>query len=102
MYYHPEWQRTYIHDLLDYMRKINPKDIKNIKGINVIFVTHSPFILSDIPNSNIVRLEKGKVKKYNEGEKTFGANIHDLLASEFFMKKGFMGEFAKQKITLCH
>ena len=96
MYYHPEWQRTYINDLFEYLNKINPKDLDRIKGINIFFVTHSPFILSDIPNSNIVLLKEGKVVKTKT--KTFGANVHDLLANEFFMKNGFIGEFAKQKI----
>jgi hypothetical protein len=29
---------------------------------------------------------------------TFGANIHDLLANDFFMKQGYIGEFAKNTI----
>lgn len=97
LYYHPEWQRTYINDLLQYISKVNPSDLKNIKGINIIFATHSPFILSDIPNSKIIRLKEGKESKILE-EQTFSANIHDLLANDFFMQQGLMGEFAKQKI----
>jgi predicted ATP-binding protein involved in virulence len=96
MYYHPEWQRTFISDLLHYLSKINPKDMNNIKGINMMFITHSPFILSDIPNANIIRLKDGKVEK--DTIQTFGANVYDLLHNDFFMKKGFMGECAKQKV----
>jgi predicted ATP-binding protein involved in virulence len=98
LYYHPEWQRTFISDLLEYLSKINPSNLSNIDGINIILVTHSPFILSDIPNNNIIRLEKGRIKKYKSDEQTFGANIHDLLANSFFMPNGFMGNFAKNKI----
>ena len=96
MYYHPEWQRTYINDLLEYLKKINPKNLDHIEGINIFFVTHSPFILSDIPSSHILKLKDGKIE--NNETKTFGANIHNLLANEFLMKEGFMGEFARKKI----
>jgi hypothetical protein len=96
MYYHPEWQRTFISDLLHYLSKINSKDMNNIKGINMMFITHSPFILSDIPNANIIRLKDGKVEK--DRTQTFGANVYDLLHNDFFMTKGFMGECAKQQI----
>ena len=40
-------------------------------------------------------------KVLNETEKpknTFGANIHELLADNFFLQDGFMGDFAKSKI----
>jgi beta-glucosidase/6-phospho-beta-glucosidase/beta-galactosidase len=70
--------------------------MNKIKGINMIFVTHSPFILSDIPNANIIKLNGGKL--YGEMTQTFGANVYDLLANDFFMKNGFIGEFARQKI----
>jgi len=92
--FHPNFQRIFISELL---RNINEMSIPNIKNINILFSTHSPFILSDIPSANILRLENG----YSSPEKnqTFGANIHDLLANDFFLKEGFMGEFAKRKIN---
>jgi len=96
LYYHPEWQRTYIADLLDYIGKINPENLKHIKGLNISFVTHSPYILSDIPNAFVLKLAKGE--PYIDGSETFGANVHDLLANDFFMQKGFMGEWAKCQI----
>jgi hypothetical protein len=100
LYYHPDWQRSYIADLLDYIGKISPKSLKYIKGLNITFLTHSPFILSDIPSTNILFLEvkeDGLSHPQNNLLKTFGANIHDLLKSGFFMQ-GFIGEFAKERI----
>jgi hypothetical protein len=94
LYHHPEMQRTYLYRLLEGIKALN---LKKIKGINILFSTHSPFILSDIPSSNILRLENGKPSK-KEMTQTFGANIHDLLANDFFLERGFMGEFAKEKI----
>jgi len=65
----------------------------------LIFITHSPFILSDIPKENVIFLEKGKqVYPFEDNQQTFGANIHTLLSHGFFMKDGLMGEFAKDKI----
>ena len=67
--------------------------------LHLIFTSHSPFILSDLPKENIIFLEKGKqVYPFEDGKQTFGANIHTLLSHGFFMKDGLMGEFAKDKI----
>jgi hypothetical protein len=60
--------------------------------------THSPFILSDIPTQNVLKLKEGVPIPDKNGKNSFGANIHDLLADEFFLENGFMGEFAKQTI----
>lgn len=97
LYYHPDFQRRFIKDLLAGVRNLKIGYNKGVNSINILLATHSPFILSDIPFSNILRLKEGK--PYNEKmTQTFGANIHDLLANDFFLDKGFMGEFAKEKI----
>ena len=99
LYFHPELQRTYIIDLLRAI-KISGIDL----NINIIFITHSPFILSDIPESKILFLDKKsdevdpKSVPKDNGIQTFGANIHTLLSDNFFMSNGLMGEFAKNKI----
>jgi hypothetical protein len=93
--FHPEFQRNFVARLIDSLR-VTP--LPNIKSINILFSTHSPFILSDIPVQNILGLERGAVASFFDKE-TFGANIHDLLRNEFFLNKGFMGEFSKRKIN---
>jgi len=97
-YFHPELQRQFISRLMGYLSRINKNHFINIEGINILLATHSPFILSDIPVSNILRLDNGDslVNNFNQ---TFGANIHDLLANDFFLEDGFMGEFAKNEIN---
>jgi predicted ATPase len=95
LYYHPEFQRIFIFELLKGIRNLK---IDNIKGINILFSTHSPFILSDIPHQNTLRLKEGKPYSFQNLDKTFGANIHDLLDNDFFLEEGFMGEWAKIKI----
>lgn len=93
--FHPEFQRNFIFELLNGISQLN---IDSIRRINILFSTHSPFILSDIPNGNILRIQKGVPHDSKLSEQTFGANIHDLLANDFFMEEGFMGEWAKVKI----
>jgi len=95
LYYHPEYQRDFIKSLLDEIKRLK---IKNIMGINILFSTHSPFILSDIPHQNILKLEKGKPKIFDLSEKTFGSNLYDLLKNDFFLDKGFIGAWAMEKI----
>jgi predicted ATPase len=93
LYHHPEIQRTYLYRLLEGIKALK---LKKIKGINIIFATHSPFILSDIPSNNILRLKEGN--PVSDHTQTFGANIHQLLHNDFFLENGFIGEFAKSKI----
>ena len=97
--FHPEWQKKVIKYILQ-LTKI----MKN-KEFHLLVSAHSPFILSDIPNQNIIFLnknEKGNCKNVTNDTNigTFGANIHTLLSHGFFMKDGLMGEFAKEKIDL--
>lgn len=92
-YFHPDLQRTFINDLLSYIGKINGDLVNEIKGMNMIFATHSPFILSDIPSSNILKLDDGN--PITDDMKTFASNIYELLANSFFLDEGFIGEKAK-------
>jgi len=94
LYFHPEWQRTLIFDLMDMIRQTK---LDNINSINIIFVTHSPYILSDIPKTNVLFLKDG-MPSYNMQENTFGANINSLLKNGFFMPGLPIGEFAHYKI----
>lgn len=95
--FHPNWQKNYFNDLVYFFKKnfIQTSDIANVQ---FFFATHSPFILSDIPNQNIVFLKGGKQVNAFDKKNTFGANIHTLLSDGFFMQNGLMGEFAKNKI----
>lgn len=102
LYFHPELQRQFVYDLVKYIEKVNYDLISEISGINICFATHSPFILSDIPDKNVLYLKvdktTGKSIPARKNSKTFGANIHNLLKNDFFMENGFMGELAKEKI----
>ena len=58
-----------------------------------MLVTHSPFVLSDIPRSNVLVLSD---KEQMEGE-TFCANIHEMLGQSFFMEYS-MGQIAQEEV----
>lgn len=93
LYAHPDFQRKFINDLLKAL-----DSIQNLsQNLNLIFITHSPFILSDIPKQNVLFLQDGKPKDFKD-KNTFGANITDLLADSFFIGDGLIGDFAKGKI----
>jgi len=95
LYYHPEYQRRFIQLLLANLAQLS---LNRVKGLNVIFSTHSPFILSDIPGQQVLKLENGRVKTLETVEKTFGSNIHEMLAASFFLQDELIGAFARDQI----
>ena len=101
--FHPDWKKKYVNALTTTLPILlnSVKDI--IKNIQIIFATHDPLTLSDIPNKNVVYLKREgfttEILSENEKpKKSFGANITDLLADSFFIKDGLIGDFAKEKI----
>ena len=95
LYSHPEMQKQFINNLLLGISKLT---MNNIKCLNILFITHSPFILSDIPKENVLFLSEGKPQDFRRMN-TFGANITDLLSDSFFINNGLIGDFAKGKIN---
>lgn len=102
LYAHPEFQRKYLNDLLKVLNS-DSMYLEN-RNINIIFITHSPFILSDIPKQNVLFIDNGNSEDFKRMN-TFGANITDLLEEGFFFaeeeegNKILMGDFAKNKIN---
>lgn len=93
--FHPEYQRVFVNRLINMLKrmKLNEKF-----DINVLITTHSPFVLSDIPDENILCLKKGEPHQGGDVlKRTFCANVYDLLANHFFMEE-FVGEFAHGKL----
>lgn len=111
---HPRWQQRYLKYLLRYLNKEcliskneqeikrdkqeNKKDKQEIK-IQLILCTHSPIILSDVPNEFVTYLRKSdkpeeagfSVVDEDDDKRTFGANIYDIYNDVFFMDKTGMG-----------
>lgn len=94
--FHPEYQRKFVNELLGYIKRLY---MNRNASFNIIIATHSPFILSDIPQCNILYLEDGCVSDTSKFKNPFAANICDILYQSFFLKNGFVGEYARRKIN---
>ena len=89
---HPEWCRRFIDDCITL--------VNNYSDVNVQFIiaTHSPYMISDVPKENVFSLEvKEKMVEIKRAEKTFAANIIDILSDTFFLDYS-IGEFARKKL----
>lgn len=93
--FHPEYQRRFVDELLGYIKRLS---MNRHASFNIMIATHSPFILSDIPQCNILYLENGKVPETDSFKNPFAANICDILYQSFFLRNGFSGEFARKKV----
>ena len=96
LYFHPEYQRNFIYSLINLLESSGIDE--NIKDVNILIVTHSPFILSDIPKSNVLFLKEGR-QVTDMQENTFGANIHSMLQNAFFLNGVTIGDFARDRIN---
>ncbi len=91
-FFHPEWQRTFIYDLI-YFLEFQKKHNNAFNSVQIIISSNSPFLISDLPMENVISIE-------DKGDAIggLGQNIHNLLSNSFFMKST-IGEFAKIKIN---
>lgn len=92
LYFHPDLQRRFVSLLLDAIKGLQ---LDSNTGINITLVTHSPFVLSDIPEENILCLSREE-DAIMEG-KTFAANIHDLFNNTFILPNT-IGEYAQREL----
>lgn len=78
LHLHPKWQLNFIEYMNIFFRRSKQK-----MKFQFIIATHSPFILSDIPDEQIIFINENE-KKENEFN-TFGANIYDIFEKGFFL-----------------
>lgn len=100
MGYHPAWKKSFVATLIEFSKDFFKK---NDCTVQIIFSTHDPISLSDIPNYNILYLGRNKEKTFvleadDRPQKSFAANVTDLLADSFYLSDGLMGDFAEGKI----
>ena len=110
---HPEWQRKWLNTFIKLMAHIehimqsqydnNGNQIispdKKLR-VQLFFATHSPFMLTDLFDSNIIKLKRdnfGSTKCIQTPEKTIAGDINGLLRTGFFLN-GTLGEFMEEKI----
>jgi predicted ATPase len=96
---HPEWCRQLIWELIEFLKRTS-----GYEKYQVVFTTHSPFLVSDLPSSHIITLDKDPktgeciVSSPRFTIQTFASNIHTLLADKFFLDST-TGELALQTIN---
>lgn len=99
LYLHPEWQKGLLNELVNSFDQLFPD-----KYVQIIFSTHSPIMLSDIPKGNIIYLKRSGNNKMivddlDKHKSTFGASIYILYNDAFFLgETGQIGDFARNKI----
>lgn len=93
--FHPDYQRCFVDNLISMIKRLgyNKKFM-----INIILVTHSPFVLSDVPKQNILYLKNGTDVSNDIRVNPFAASICDVLHQSFFLENGFIGAFAQKRI----
>lgn len=88
LYYHPEWQRRFLADLLDMLGMCREK-----ARLQVVFTTNSPFVISDVLKEDVQYLSD-QAEEFGD---TLGQNIHKLLKKNFFMDYT-IGEYSRRLI----
>lgn len=100
LYLHPEWQQKFIHEVIKAIPSLFPN-----RSVQIIFATHSPIMLSDIPRGNTVFMSRDENSKtmvedsFEQHRQTFGSNIYSLFKDAFFMESGQIGSIANEIIN---
>ena len=89
LYFHPDYQRRFLGMLLESLSWCNI-DTEKIHSIQILIVTHSPFVLSDMLLQNSLYLKEGERVKVDR--ETFGANYYAMLNKSFFFEKRAIGD----------
>ncbi len=80
---HPEWQRRMVAYCIRFFEMFLPG-----RNYQLLFASHSPILLTDIPIGNVVFLNKrecvGVAKRRKNRQKAFAANIFELYKDSFF------------------
>jgi hypothetical protein len=94
---HPQWQKKYFNNLINFLSN-------NFEGfeLQLIFATHSPFLLSDLPSysNNYFSSDKSHEEEFrSKNFNTLGQQIHSLMKDNFFIRGGIVGEYAVKKFS---
>jgi len=96
LYLHPQWQIEFFDKLLNVLPNLSSGKVQ------IVLTSHSPFLLSDLPNQSITVLSSDESCEATSGsdieQKTFGANLYELYSNLFFLNKSRTGLFANNKI----
>ena len=103
--FHPDWQRKYLWILTKFLNNffenITRQTNKTERKIQIIYTTHSPITLTDLPKECVNFLERDGNRVFNRTmgmPQTFAENVFELYRHSFFMKDGLLGKMAEEYI----
>ncbi|HBH7066782.1 TPA: AAA family ATPase [Enterobacter cloacae] len=90
---HPEWARRFFDYVVTMLNQFRGSVI-----IQVVIATHAPYIISELPKENIIKLGWNNNQRVTENcHFGFGSNIFDIICDSFFLDNS-LGAFARKKI----
>ena len=92
--FHPEFQRIFIKYLISMLKNLN---VLHDCYINIFILSHSPFILSDIPKGRVLYLEDGRMDTEKVQKSTFAGNIGKMVYDSFYLESS-IGAFAEDRL----
>lgn len=98
-HFNPSWRAEYMSAIKHCFQ--NKTDEKPYSKSELIITSHSPFIVSDTKEDNVLIFEKnehGKVDCKKAGFNTFGASVNKI-TMKVFGKKETIGDVAKDKLA---
>lgn len=97
LYLHPKWQVEFLSRLVSTIPQMYSGEVQ------LALTSHSPFLVSDLPNQSLVILDRSRSFAETDGTKlnikTFGGNLYDLYSSPFFLENKRMSDFAYSRIS---
>ena len=96
---HPEWQKALCQNIISFIEdycEVRKRELH----LHIIFASHSPMLMSDIPTGNVIFLDKDNSSDnpINTNWKTFAGDIFEIYQKGFFLKNGSIGNFALSKV----
>lgn len=97
LYLHPKWQVEFLSRLVYAIPKMCTGNVQ------LVLTSHSPFLVSDLPNHALVVLDKDRPLSQTDGTllgiNTFGGNLYRLYSTPFFLQEKRISDFAYSKIS---
>ncbi|MBH3470589.1 AAA family ATPase [Pseudomonas putida] len=94
LYLHPEWQVEFVERLIKCLPELSDGTVQ------IIFTTHSPILISDLPHQCVVVLSQEKESciggsdRFAERHKTFAANLYDIYQYSFGLSQKRSGNLS--------
>lgn len=94
LYLHPEWQLEFVERLIKCLPELSEGKVQ------IVFTTHSPILISDLPHQCVVILNHeressiGRSSQIAERQKTFAANIYDIYQYSFGLNQKRSGNLS--------